>query len=1297
MADDNKRTNINVSADIDPAKASINELIGLVDSAQRKIDRAFKTVQDNNNTISNKQLAGTQNGIGRLNDIQNTLSQELDQARATQTGPQLNQSESQIGSRLSMLTQAINQLNQSNQGKLHTINNARTTSSRAFRESRINIPGHGTIDFGRRNNEYMSQANTSRSDIHNINNSLRHELNNLNQGINSRYISYNRMQQYQASATTMRRRIREEQNNFTKPNTVYSQFHQSYQRLRSQASQAQQVAAGPNATSKQVAYARALDEQVKAMDRINQRYDQQKQELDRANEALNNFDRRIGNAQNNNQVTIGPNPNSAKGILQQRMPSIMRGAVAAGLGTVTAFNLRGSNLRLASFDNIKSTAYANNESDNRVLNRLGDTGYRYGYSGADMSQFANAYTGTTGNVGSDRTVDRAAATWARQSRITGGTEQSTLALEQAAGNSADLSGRQMASVGNAITNAITSSGMTAKAAEQQQGLAMLYQNGAAYGMNANDERQMAGMQASLSRYGSQFQGTLGAQTMMQLTRGLGNYNNPGMRQLFANGNPRYTGVNGSARLMEDMQNMNKNPRAMSRILRTAEQSFGGNRLQAAAYLSEQTGVPIDTLRKLMRANDNGALSQRQINRYLHNNRTARHNQQGYNHSGASTVQKNEAALANSAMKASQALDGFRSVLAKATQMGGGWSGLLGGIGGTLGSGIINGVGSVWGKKLGNWWSRRHTGGGRHGGGTSSGDLIDNAMNNLPGGGGGYSGRHTEGGRHAETRTSREESRVERSRETGPRERYRERLHGRGGRFSRVLNGARDVYQATRHNGIRNTTRDLRHRAGRRLAEHEASRMARTTGRHVAESGVRNLARRGGKAALKAVPVLGNIANIGFAASDALHGDWGNTALDIAGFIPGVSDFTDAAQMAGAGDLADKGIHDLEHRRVHGREPRTREELRRSKRGSFSLRGLRKDGGRWLGLALPGIGLGLAGAGLMDYFGNKAHASTNRTGDTQEAWKILRAYNKMLDHAMRVVQAAKSIKAGGDSSSKSGGDISGTGGKGDQAIRSIAKAVAKKTGLDAKNIYAQLALESADGNSHEATIDNNYGGIKFANQPGATRGNRSPEGDAYAHFKDTDAFANAYAGILERDGLHGGMSTTDWANALRAKNYFTASAASYAAQMDTWAKKYASGGIHNVNASQPIRYHAAGGPLITDTATTNNGTDVFGEAGTEAYVPLNAGHYNDGLSTMQQLAGMFGKQLVDQSQLTEQHNQTINPSYNINLTIQGGTDDAQGLAQTVADKVKSMLQQYDNQQLNNNRQTYFANETSGMFI
>ena len=1243
MADDTKHTDIKVSADTSSAKASLNELLRLSDNLQKNIDRAFKSYNENNGHISDKQLTNALRGFGTLNDMKASVQDQQSKDRLQYSGKELDKRIAENNTFMKHIDKVAQELRDNNQEKLGAItNNSHISSSRNFydgREYTNTIKADGKRqNFDELNLILGSKASDMRSTIHNSHNIVQRELGRLHQGVASGYISYNRMQEYRASLSSQKKRHKELAelfNGTSKGPNPYREFQERFREQRTISRRADEVASSNTATSDQVKYAAAQREELMRLTALNKKYEKLKQEFDRTGESIDKFSSTIDSIDSGkSKVTIGTDPNSIKGILKQRGPSIANGAIASAVGSMTSAFSRGTNLRLASFDNVKSTAYATGIKDNKVLNRLGSTGYRWGYSGADMSQFANAYTGSTGNVGSLSGVRRVAGTWAEQSRVTGGNQQSTLSLEQAAGNSANLNPSQMSSVGNAITNAITSSGMSAKASEQQQGLSMLFQNGAAYGMTANDEKQMAGMQASLAKYGSQFQGTQGAKIITQLTSGLGNYNNPGMRQLFAQANPnRYAGVNGAARLDEDMQNMSKHPREIGKMLSATENSFGGDRQQAADYISRNTNVPIATVKKLMKANDDGALNKSTIDKYLNNRSQANKNKQNYDKSGGATLQKYNAALANSAMKASQALDVFTKALAGYHEH----TGALGMLAGSFASGIGSGLISMAGPALFRGILK-----GRHGG-------FSNAIRDIFKGGGPKGGK------------SSVEKEAEKATERNT-EKSATRVAGRG-----IINSAEGKIKT----GLRGL-KGIKGRIGKRLASHEAARMAGKVG----EKGI--------KGVLKGIPGVGTLANLGFLGWDALHGDVGNSLLDAVGLIPGVGDIADVAQLFGGGDAINKVLKG----KLKGMSLKNAKKYvsKFNKKNESKFGGFLGKVGRFASehkKGLIGAGLGLAGLGLADYFGDKAHASSRKHGDTREAWKILRGYNKMLEHAMRVVQAAKSIKNGGDSKGDNDSDISGTNGKGDKAIRSIAKAVAKKLGVDPKRVYAQLALESADGSSQEAVKDNNFAGIK-----GSGGGVATDDGGTYQHFNSTDEFASKYAQILRNDGIHSGMSVDDWANTLHSHGYFTASPSDYANQMRTWVNKYATGGI---------RYHATGGPLITDTATTSNGIDVYGEAGTEAYVPLNAGHYQDGLSTVQQLAGMFGKQLVDQSQIGSNKSTTINPSYNINLTIQGGTDDAQNLAQTVANRVRQMLEQYDNQQQVQNKQIFYGNEASGLFV
>ena len=127
----------------------------------------------------------------------------------------------------------------------------------------------------------------------------------------------------------------------------------------------------------------------------------------------------------------------------------------------------------------------------------------------------------------------------------------------------------------------------------------------------------------------------------------------------------------------------------------------------------------------------------------------------------------------------------------------------------------------------------------------------------------------------------------------------------------------------------------------------------------------------------------------------------------------------------------------------------------------------------------------------------------------------------------------------------------------------------------------------------------------------------------------------------------------------------------------------------------MRTHATGG-FIGNTPTLF-GNDVGMESGTEAFIPLNAGHQLSGISNLSALAGYFGKKIVDIEDTGKSTNTTVNPSYNINLTINGGTDDADNLANVVANKVKDMLNKYDAQQASSARQNYYGFESSGIYV
>lgn len=1242
----NKRSQIKVTADTDPAKASFNELNDLIIQAQHNIDKAFNSAQSNNSFITNRQMAGAQNGIGRLNDIKNAMQQALDEARANQTPSQLGQTESTIAPKLDRITQALQQLQNQNARQWGTINNANTTSSRAFNQGYVYNPTNAS-----QVEDNLNQRNF-RSNVHNFSNTIDKVSRNYDVAQRTGYISYNRYQEYKASVESLNQRYAQFKDRLS-PIGDIGQFQSRFKATQQEAQRAEAKAQSSDATSADVRWARELDEQVKAMSKLNAQYEQQSNQLKESKSKLKDLESAVESPDKNTR--IGYNPNSLKGFLYGRRFIMGRLAAASMYSGAASSISQGDSIRLNSFDDIKSIAYANGGRDNLTLRTLGNSGHRWGYAPDQMAQFAGAYTSSTGNVGSIRDVDRVASAWARQSRVTGGNAQSTLALETSAGNAVNMNSSQMSRLGNSITNSIINSGMNAKATQQQQGLAMLYDNGARYGMTASDERNMAGFQASLSKYGSNMQGTQGAQAIMGMASTLGNYNNPAMRQLFAMNNPgRYMGIRGNARMLEDMQNLQKQPWKMRRVLMNATRAYGGDKLVAAANISEASGgsVTVDQAKKMITAAQNGDMSQKQFENYVKKTtRSGKGANKLYSKTGTSTLQKYNAALANSAMKASQAIDFMRKAISGFIEHSGPFGGAA--------SGFLNAAGSVGGSVLGMWGMRKI---GRMFGGRVAENIAKD--------------------------TAKEAT--------------------KGGRFSKLLRGGSMLF-----------SKEGRHNLGKRAN----GKLTDLAGRFLNHDLGKGIFKRGGKALGKGIPGIGTLLNGGFAISDFAHGNLGNGLLDILGMIPGIGSIADIAQMGGLGD---KLTNKLKHMSVKDATRAARKHNRRYKSSLSDAENLSEaTGGRmsfkeardfirrhpksWRTALAGGA---LAGGAYLANKDNESHADTvardhkkrakkrkNATSQNED-WKLLRGYNKMLDHAMRVVQAAKSIKAGGGDNSKSdddGGSIGDTSDL-DKAAKKVAKKVGHKLGIDPKMIYAQMSQEMGPHMSlapSYAAEYHNLSGIKWAGQAGAKEGSGgSDDGGNYADFDSWDSFANAYAQTLQpyADELKSaGDDVNKYAQILSNHHYFSSSnVAGYAAGMKAGLANWATGGV-------TARRFAAGAGVIASQPTYGGPGDVFGEAGTEAYVPLNAGHYGSGLSALKDLAGLFGKQVVDQSAISSNKSTTINPSYNINLTINGGTDNPDNLAQKVADKVRAMLNEYDQQQANSNRMFYYGNETSSQFM
>lgn len=1163
--------NINLKVDNQAAKDAIQDVTKDIDDLEKRIERISNARVNNNNTLSNKQVATAQGGLSDLYSDKTKLQQML--ASVQKTGD--TETESDLSSKLTELTNAINRISDSD-GYKNIISNqtTNTTSSSAFR--RFN--DSQTDDVNKANASY----NKLRSDINNLISSNRKTYNNFEVGRRSGYISHNRYQEYKQSASYNQERFSNYSDILKKQQTDLAGKLTS---AREDYANTKKVASVPGASREAVNAAREADEYVKQLEKVSQKLNQLSSTLGRNEQAIKQTSTEVNKPDNG--YTIG----AKKGSLADQSRYIARSGLTAAMSSSGSLVSQGSNARLTSFDNIKGVAYGigGYHADNTVMDTISNSGYKYGYSGAEMSGFVSAYSGSTGNTGN---YNKAATSWARQARITGSDSETTQSLEQSAGNASGLSGSQMSRLGNQITNEITSSGMTAKSSQQQQGLTELYNNATQYGASYKDLQQIAGLQGSLSSLGSQFQGTTGANNILQATNTLSNYNSLQARTMFARGTgTKYSGLKGQAQLMQDMQDMNKNPASMSRVLNNYMDYSHGDSQLAAYQLSQQNpNVSMDTWEKLINSNSKGKLDQSTINKYLNDGSKAKKNDKSYSESGTSSIQKSNSALANSATKASESLDSFRSALAKIYKTVGGSFGGFGGVGmsvaSAVGGSLVQGVGS----SLVSGFVLRH--GGLRGAGRalfsretwanggkaikSGGSTLANAARNVRGGGRVVDAIKRGGGAAKSAGST----------------------LLRSGESAGLMGGARDLVGKV---GIVNTA----------LGAVDVAHTFMTT-------------KKGSKARYSGVG-RGIGTTIGGAVGASLGSALGPVGTVAGGFIGG---------WAGGkiGSWVGNGVH-------------------------------------W----------------VKDKFSGNHKKSTSKKSKLHDKddWKILRSYNKMLDKAKTLVETAKSISLNGDSSNSDKTDDSGTAsGKGVEAAKSVAKKVGKELGVDPSLVFAQIMHETGGMTSKLANDgSNNLSGIKYVGQSGATRGSASPEGDYYAKFNSLDDYANNYASILKNDGIDSSIKSVEqYATALKNHGYFTDGLSAYEAGMNSFKGQYANGGI---------RSFASGNGFISSQPTLVNNSDLFGEAGTEAFIPLNTSHASAGLTALNDLAGVFGRKLVSPSEVGGNQNTTINPTYNINLTIQGGTDDPDNLAQTVANKVKEMLSQFEQQQTRQSQLNYFA--------
>lgn len=644
---------------LDIGDGRFKSLASQLNRLNKEIDRVYQRGQDNNNTVSDKDLTNLQGHLSGLvqaiNDKKQQANEQLDQARIVNATDQI----AKYLDELKELTDASEESNQLfSSYKFNKVNNYRVTSSRAFR----------TNDFDKLNSDFQHDLTDLKDSVGKLSNRSKILERRWDRGVHNGAVTYERWQKYQDQNQTQ--------------SNEYDIYSNQYQELKNRYdSQLQQLTKERNILNNRIQSGSgskdditkrsALDEQIIKMRKVDQTLNDLENTLNNTGARINLSNTKLHDKQTTETVVL-PAKDSLKGFFDTHKRILTRSAIVGVVGsTIRAYNT-GNSLILNNFDNVKSTAYASGLGENKVENTLADAGYSMGYGLDEMGIYLNNYTSATGNANlSQNKIKDVTKSWAGLSRYSGANDSTTQNLEYVSAMTSLAGTKEFSSLANAIQNEITNSKMQAKANEQQQALANMYQTAfttSGSTLTTRDQKELAGFQGIMAQTGkSELQGQQGAQAYAGLVSAFQPSNVASLR-LFTGNNPAYQTREGYAQAIFDMQDASKHPykykTAIDNLVRGAKtqaRTKKGVTTIASAnlyQLSKDNGGNLSPqqAKDLVELYQKGKFTKKNVNKIIKGN--GKGNKDKYDKTGAKTIQQQQKALQESEIKASHALNHF---------------------------------------------------------------------------------------------------------------------------------------------------------------------------------------------------------------------------------------------------------------------------------------------------------------------------------------------------------------------------------------------------------------------------------------------------------------------------------------------------------------------------------------------------------------------------------------------------------------------------------------------------------------
>ena len=1277
---DKHEIDVKVNAEMQQTKQQFQQLIDLQKQLQREIQKTQELADKNNQHVSSKRTTNIRN-------MQNDISQQASNIyNKTQ-----NVSDASAGSSQTMQKLAQD-FARTVKSQLRDMGyNSKTGGVRASQEyNDLMRPGNGSLkenpsrnfldnpgnpydrnqeNLRQENNKFATQLKNLSSDIHNNQGSSRRMGDRIGTSLRGRTISYERNKEYEAGFGEQRKR-----------NDTYSERLNTQKRVlndrireRNQESSAidSRISRGTNTREDNIRK-NQLQKQLKQDQKFQDKLEELSSTIEKTTQTINDSENQLHGGTGNapGQTKILRDRDTFGGQLQ-RHTNALGMAGATGLASVMSSSTSaGINNRLQSEQYVDPIMYtrAQNGSggrkdDRRIFNDLSNLGIKKngtGYGGKDMTQFAGAYTSSTGSSN----YEGGANAWSRFSRFSGAGQQNTLALETSLGESG-VRGNQM-QLSKAIQDNIAGSGQQGRVADQVQGLTSYanYAQQSGAGLSNQGAQDYSAMQGILAENGgSRMQGQMGAQAIQQASQGLSDTSNPMIRATLAqeNGSNRYAGVHGQYNLQKDASKMKSDPGELGKMIKTRVKARGGDTELTALDIQQATGMDIRQAKSLADQASKGKLDTKSLKQYTDKNKgESDANEEAYDSSTNSTNNEYNAQQERNQTTLSEMTDINRQ----------GSNGMFrnSAIGGAVGS-LVGGVGASLGVKMLGYGLKP---GARKAGSLLRGTKLGKAGSNLAGKAGGLGSRvkgFFGGGSEAgeagagatKTATEAGETATKGSRMTlGKSLRHGGRNMQRAGKgfFRRGTNAVKSSLESTVDNGVKNSigkTAGGTAKAGKGFFR-RGTNAVKSSLESTVDNGVKNSIGKAAGNTAKTTSKLGKGVKFLGKAGKGL----GKVAAPLA--------IASSALDIGSAVATTKKGSKKRHKKIGGSIGSTIGGTIGATLGSFVS--------PVLGTAAGGIAGAEAGDKVGNWVGGLFKGKKDKKGkkgDKPEKQKthkksksvldraksLLKGFNDMLDKALRVIAQAKDIKGGGDDSDGGSGDdvddVSGPKGSGVKrwkgTIKKVAKAMGQKiTDKDVQNILSLIEHES-QGNEK------------------ITQG--------YIPGDPNNAPQNRARGLLQFV-----PSTFDNYKVKGHENIFSGVDSLYALFNDSsWRSDINPSGGWNPHGSRVK--HARGG--IYNTATARGDNDIVGEAGTEAAVPLNAQHAQDGRNMLDRISPALGRVSLDKDQVKSlSNNSNFSPNVTVNVNVPAGAD-GNDIASSVQQGVTQSLQETMSKMTN-----YFGN-------